>query len=91
MTETRGSIATTERELQPAPATGGRGSKGRGPISRTGLYYRQVVAELRKVIWPTRSELIIYTIVALVFVSAMVAIIAVMDIAFARAVLDVFG
>jgi len=91
MTESRGSVATTEPEPQPAPATGGRGSSGRNPIARTGLYYRQVVAELRKVIWPTRHELITYTIVALVFVTVMVAIVAVLDVLFAKVVLSVFG
>ena len=36
------------------------------------LFLRQVIAELRKVIWPTRRELRTYTIVALVFVLVMV-------------------
>ena len=30
------------------------------------MFIRQVVAELRKVIWPTRNELVTYTTVALV-------------------------
>ena len=47
---------------RPAP-DGGRGGKRRRPAGRVALYYRQVVAELRKVIWPTRNELITYTIV----------------------------
>ncbi len=32
-----------------------------------GNYFRGVVKELKKVIWPTRSELINYVIVVLVF------------------------
>ena len=44
-------------------------SRGRGSWPpRLALFFRQVVAELRKVIWPTRSELLTYTIVVLVFV-----------------------
>jgi preprotein translocase subunit SecE len=55
------------------------------------LFYRQVVAELRKVIWPTRKELVTYTSVVLVFVSFMTAIVAVLDILFGKGVLWVFG
>jgi preprotein translocase subunit SecE len=90
VTETRGgSVATTDP--QPQPAAGGRGSRGRGPVAGLSLYYRQVVAELRKVIWPTRHELITYTIVALIFVTVMVMIVAVLDVLFAKGVLQVFG
>ena len=37
------------------------------------LFYRQVLAELRKVIWPTRKELITYTTVVIVFVLVVIA------------------
>ena len=43
------------------------------------MFVRQVVAELRKVIWPTRKELITYTTVALVFILIMVAIVTGLD------------
>lgn len=73
-------------------ATGGQGrptpSKGR---TSPALFYRQVVAELRKVIWPTRRELITYTSVALVFVFIMVGIVTGLDFVFGRVVLEVFG
>jgi preprotein translocase subunit SecE len=62
-----------------------------GPIARTTTYVRQVVAELRKVIWPTRQELITYTTVVLVFVTIMVTLVAGFDFAFTQAVLAVFG
>lgn len=61
------------------------------PVSRAVRFLREVVAELRKVIWPTRKELVTYTVVVLVFVSFMVALIAVLDIAFAKGVLWLFG
>jgi preprotein translocase subunit SecE len=38
------------------------------------LFVRQVIAELRKVIWPTRRELITYTMVSLTFVLVMMGI-----------------
>jgi preprotein translocase subunit SecE len=76
-----------------------RGSDGRGPkdraqgnvFSRLALFIRQVVAELRKVIWPTRKELIAYTTVVIVFVVVMAGIIAAMDYVFTKGVLLVFG
>ena len=54
-------------------------------------FYRQVVAELRKVIWPTRKELTTYTSVVIVFVLIMGALVAVMDFLFGKGVLAVFG
>ena len=63
----------------------------RSPVARVTTYVRQVVAELRKVIWPTRNELVTYTTVVLVFVVIMVSIVAAFDFAFSQAVLKVFG
>ncbi len=54
-------------------------------------FLREVVAELRKVIWPSRQELITYTTVVVVFVVVLVAIVSGLDIGFARLVLWVFG
>jgi preprotein translocase subunit SecE len=55
------------------------------------LFLRQVVAELRKVVRPTRDELIAYTSVVLVFVVAVMTYIGVLDFGFGRLVLWVFG
>jgi preprotein translocase subunit SecE len=55
------------------------------------LFLRQMVAELRKVIWPTRKELITYTWVVIVFVTAVTAIVGLLDFVFAKLVLAVFG
>lgn len=54
-------------------------------------FLREVVAELRKVIWPHRSQLITYTTVVLVFVVFMTALVFGLDWLFARGVLAVFG
>jgi preprotein translocase subunit SecE len=62
-----------------------------GVFTRIGRFVREVVAELRKVIWPTRKELLTYTAVVVVFVTAMTAIILGLDYAFAKGVLWVFG
>ncbi len=77
-----------------------RGSSGEklarkdgGPsfFARIALFVRQVIAELRKVIWPTRKELITYTWVVIVFVVAVASIVAVLDLVFGRGVLAIFG
>lgn len=60
-------------------------------FARISLFIREVIAELRKVIWPTRKELITYTGVVIVFVVAMASIIALLDFVFARGVLAIFG
>ena len=59
--------------------------------SRMTLFLRQVVAELRKVVYPTRPQLLSYTAVVLVFVGIMIAIVTVLDLAFGEAVRAVLG
>jgi len=55
------------------------------------LFFRQSVAELRKVIWPTQRELVTYTTVALIFVVVMVAIVTSLDYGFTKLVIAIFG
>ena len=69
---------------------GGRPGKS-SLISRLVRFLREVVAELRKVIWPTRNQLVTYTIVVLIFVSFMVALVSLLDYLFGRGVLFLFG
>ena len=54
-------------------------------------YLREVVSEMRKVIWPTRKEMITYSIVVIIFLVFMVAMTWALDLGFARAVLAIFG
>lgn len=63
----------------------------RGPFSRISLFLRQVMVELRKVITPTRRELISYTGVVLVFVVFMMAIVSLLDLLFGTGVGYIFG
>ena len=60
---------------------------------RTGirLFLRQVVAELRKVVRPTRNELLTYFSVVLVFVLAVMTYVSLLDFGFGKLVLWVFG
>ena len=63
----------------------------RGPFARLALFIRQVFGELRKVVTPTRRELISYTAVVLVFVVIMMALVAGLDFGFGWLVNLVFG
>ena len=55
------------------------------------VFFRQVIDELRKVVTPTRSELVNYTLVVLVFVLIMMALITGFDLVFGWAISWVFG
>jgi preprotein translocase subunit SecE len=81
-TQTRGSAAAK-------PAKSGR--PARRDRTTPAVFIRQVVAELRKVVWPTRKELITYTTVALAFILVMVAIVTSLDYGFTELVRGVFG
>jgi preprotein translocase subunit SecE len=68
-----------------------RGS-GDHPV-RTGpvTFYRQVIAELRKVVYPTREQLITYFFVVLVFVVVMMTLVSLLDLGFAKLVYSIFA
>ncbi|WP_036490027.1 MULTISPECIES: preprotein translocase subunit SecE [Nocardioides] len=53
-------------------------------------FYRQVVAELRKVVWPTQEQLITYFLVVMVFVLVMMAFVAALDLAFGKLAFALF-
>jgi len=65
----------------------GAGAKRTSPLT----FYRQVVAELRKVVWPTRPQVVNYFFVVLTFVLVMMAIIAGLDYAFGQLNFWIFG
>ncbi|MFT6534042.1 MAG: preprotein translocase subunit SecE [Alpinimonas sp.] len=60
-------------------------------FSRIALFLRQVMQELRKVVAPTRKELLSYTGVVLVFVIIMMLIVSGIDQVFGWVVVFVFG
>jgi preprotein translocase subunit SecE len=72
-----------------------KASSGAAPVGgifmRFVNFFREVVAELRKVIWPTRPELLTYTTVVVVFVSLMLTIVGLLDVGFGKAVMAVFS
>ena len=54
-------------------------------------FYRQVVAELRKVVWPSQQQLVTYLVVVLFFVLVMIAYVTLLDLGFGKAVFAIFG
>lgn len=87
-----------EAESDAEEAKKGRPTRSRtdsekrvGFFGRIVRYVREVVSELRKVIWPTRKQMITYTGVVLVFVAFMVAFVFGLDTAFAWGMFRVFG
>ncbi|MEU1122249.1 preprotein translocase subunit SecE [Streptomyces sp. NPDC005899] len=95
MTDAVGSIDMPDAEDE-APESKKKNRKGgkrgkKGPLGRLALFYRQIVAELRKVVWPTRSQLTTYTAVVIAFVVVMIGLVTVIDFGFARVIKYVFG
>ncbi len=66
-------------------------SDSRNPIARISLFVRQVVSELRRVVTPSRDEVVRYTIVVLAFVAVIMAIVFVLDFGFRRLTDFAFG
>ncbi|ARD41283.1 preprotein translocase, SecE subunit [Actinomyces sp. Chiba101] len=57
------------------------------PIKRVMRFIRQVIDEMRKVIWPTKNELWTYFVVVVVFIVAIMAFTGILDTIFDRLVL----
>jgi preprotein translocase subunit SecE len=68
-----------------------RADKAPSIFARFAKFIREVVGELRKVIWPTRKQQITYTIVVLVFVAVVVALVSGLDLLFDKGVFWVFA
>jgi preprotein translocase subunit SecE len=81
----------TQTRGQSAERRSGSGAAAKRDRTSPALFIRQVAAELRKVIWPTRNELVTYTTVALVFVILMSAIVLGLDYGFTKLMFWVFG
>jgi preprotein translocase subunit SecE len=69
---------------QGAERRSGSGRADKRDRTSPAVFTRQVAAELRKVIWPTRRELGTYTAVALVFIIIMTTIVTSLDYGFTK-------
>lgn len=96
----RGSAAAgvSMTKTAPAKATPGKARSGKAKLDkrpnvflRLLQFFREVVAELRKVIWPNKKQMVTYTTVVLVFLAFMVAFISGLDLLFIKGVGWLFG
>jgi preprotein translocase subunit SecE len=86
----KGKPAKSDGKDRPTPKRV-RKEKKASLFSRLMRFIREVWAELRKVIWPTRKQMITYTTVVLIFVAFMVALVALLDFVFRKGVFWLFG
>src|SRR5690242_11882326 len=82
----RGGTAVAERSAKPKKEV-----RRTGFFGRIGGFFREVVSELRKVIWPTRKELLTYTTIVIAFVAVMTTIVGFLDLGLGKAILWAFG
>ena len=71
--------------------TRNEGAEDLGLFARIALFYRQVVSELKRVVWPTREQLTTYTSVVLVFVTFIIAVVSIFDLGLTQLVFWIFG
>ena len=76
---------------ESARAAAGKPGRKRSFFGRIALFVRQVIDELRKVVWPTMNELWTYFTVVVVFIVAIMAFTGVLDFAFNKAVMWLFA
>ena len=74
----------TQTRGQSAERRSGSGAAANRDKTTPAVFTRQVAAELRKVIWPTRNELVTYTTAALAFVVIMSVIVLTLDWGFTK-------
>ncbi|MFF7332753.1 preprotein translocase subunit SecE [Streptomyces sp. NPDC090306] len=95
MTDAVGSIDTPDAQddevSEPKKTRKGGKRAKKGPLKRLALFYRQIIAELRKVVWPSRNQLSSYTTVVIFFVAIMIALVTVIDYGLNHAAKYVFG
>ena len=72
---------------------GPRDKKSGDAPKRTSIptFGRQVVAELRKVVYPTQEQLVTYFFVVMIFVIFMMALVSVLDLGFGKLVFAIFA
>ena len=82
LADEEGSPVATRREAPTPPPKGDRSSPG--------AFMREVRGELRRVNWPTRNEVVNYSIVVLITVVILTSFIGGLDYGFAESILRLF-
>ena len=83
--------AKAAKKAQAAQKPKKPGDRSANPLVFVYNYLKQVVAEMRKVIWPNRKQMLTYTSVVLAFLAFMVALVGLADLGLAKLVMLVFG
>lgn len=87
----RAGASGADRTRRPAPRPA-RGKEVRlNVFQRLARFFRQIAAELKKVIWPTRKDLINYATAVLVFVAIVMAFVTLVDLGVGSLTKLVFG
>jgi preprotein translocase subunit SecE len=81
----------TQTRGEAAEKRSGPGRAKREQRTTPALFFRQMAGELRKVIWPTRNQLVTYTVVCVVFVVVMATLVTLLDLGFTKLVFYAFG
>lgn len=85
--ESKKSAKKTAKKAAKKPKDG----PSRNPFLFVWNYLQEVLAELRKVIWPNRKQMVSYTTVVLLFLVFMVTLIGFTDLGVGKLVMMVFG
>ncbi|WP_240615821.1 preprotein translocase subunit SecE [Nakamurella deserti] len=87
----RGNTSAAVTGKKDAPTKSRDVADREGMFARLSRFLREVVAELRKVIWPSRKQMVTYTVVVIVFLVIMVALVSGLDLLFHLIVSNVLG
>ena len=79
------------KKAAPRPTVKPTGDPAKKERTKPGQFFKEVIAELRKVNWPTRPEVVAYSTVVLVASIVVAALIFAMDYVFTKAVLALYG
>lgn len=87
----RAGASGADRTRRPAPRARGAKAEELGLFGRIGRFIRQIVAELKKVVRPSRNDLVGYATAVLVFVAAVMAFVTLVDLGVGLLTAWVFG
>ena len=92
MSDTAAGAASPEGTAGSDAKKAGQGNGKRpGLFARIAVFVRQVISELKKVVVPTRSQLVNYSIVVTVFVLIVMALVMLIDFIVGKVVFWAFG
>jgi len=78
-------------QKKKTPQVKPQGAPGKRERTKPLQFIKEVIAELKKVAWPTRQEVVAYSIVVVVATVVIATLIFGMDFVFTKAVLALFG